>query len=131
MTRSATFVAAFLAIVAVNSRTAALDYTNEWRVVFMDGAAIPADAEGTIVETNGRIAGKAFCNRYTAAFQWNGAYISVSQIGSTRMACPPPIMALETTFLDILRKATTADGSIEGTLTIRASDSRTIIARRL
>jgi putative lipoprotein len=102
-----------------------------WRVTAMAGAALPADAEATLEMTSDRITGRAFCNRFTAALEREGPEIAISQAATTRMACPPALMALERTFIDILGAANSATVAADGVLTIRAPDGRTIVARRM
>jgi heat shock protein HslJ len=66
---------------------------------------LPAQPEITLVFDGERIAGKSACNRYFAGVKEHGAVpgdLTVSQIGSTRMACPEEVMALETRYLEAL-----------------------------
>jgi heat shock protein HslJ len=105
--------------------------TGPWRVVAMsDGPAIPADAEAIFDFDRGRIAGRAFCNRFNATFEREGPEVTIGQAATTRMACPPPLMALEATFFDILGKANGATVDAAGILTLRTPDGRSIRARR-
>ena len=101
-----------------------------WRVTAMAGHALPADAEATIDFAAGRIAGRAFCNRFSATIEREGPELTVGKAATTRMACPPHLLALEATFLDILGRTTSATVAADGGLTIRAADGRTIEARR-
>lgn len=101
-----------------------------WRVTAMAGQALPADAEATIDFAPGRIAGRAFCNRFSATIEREGPELTVGKAATTRMACPPHLLALEATFLDILSKTSSATVAADGSLTIRAADGRTIKARR-
>jgi heat shock protein HslJ len=65
--------------------------------------------EITLVFDGNRISGKSACNRYfatvTPADELPGE-LSVSGIGSTRMACPDAVMALETRYLEALAGVT-------------------------
>lgn len=54
----------------------------------------------------GRISGKAGCNNYSGDYTASGANITVSQVGSTKMACSDEIMAQEGAFLGALTAAT-------------------------
>jgi heat shock protein HslJ len=104
--------------------------TGPWRVTAMAGQALPADAEATLEFASGRVAGRAFCNRFSAAIEREGPEFSVGETATTRMACPPHLLSLEATFLDILSKTNSATVAADGGLTIRAADGRTIEARR-
>jgi heat shock protein HslJ len=75
------------------------------------------------------MSGKAFCNRYGVEIQSKRGIRIVGPAISTKMACPPPLMALERDFLSIL----TLDAAIgiEGSmLTIRRPGGGTIQAAR-
>jgi heat shock protein HslJ len=63
----------------------------------------PAQPEVTLSYGDGRISGRAGCNSYFASAngQAPGA-ISVGPAGTTRMACPPDVTAVEKRFLGIL-----------------------------
>ncbi len=105
--------------------------TGPWRVVAMsDGPAIPADAEAIFDFRQDRISGRAFCNRFNASFEREGPEMTFGQAATTRMACPPLLMALEQAFLDVLGKANSATVDARGMLTIRTPDGRSITARR-
>ncbi len=120
-----------LLLIALAFPAAAQTLTGPWRVFSMsEGPAIPADAEAIFDFQNGRISGRAFCNRFNASFEREGPEITFGQAATTRMACPGPLMALERTFLDILAAANAATVDVAGTLTLRTPDGRLIRARR-
>lgn len=76
-----------------------------WQLVSL-GTDTPA-AEATLTfGPDGRVFGTTGCNRYFGTYELasDGA-LALSQIGSTRMACPPAEMAQETRFLDALNGA--------------------------
>ncbi len=101
-----------------------------WRVAALDAQALPPGSDATLIFGNGVVSGKSFCNRYNAKIDIAPYTMEVGTIASTRMACPPPAMAQEQTFLAILRQARTA--LILGTtLTLNAADGRTIRFRRM
>lgn len=127
--RARVALAAALLIVAPPATAQTL--SGSWRVAAMSaGPAIPVDAEAIFEFRNGRVSGRAFCNRFMAAFEREGPELSIKSAATTRMTCPEPLMALERAFLDILGRAASATIDAAGTLTIRASDGRTIAARR-
>lgn len=55
----------------------------------------------------GRVAGQAPCNRFFADLIYGETRFEISNIGSTRMACPD--LAAEAEFFDLLGKVTQAD----------------------
>lgn len=76
-----------------------------WTLVAL-GADAP-DAEATLTfGDDGRVFGTTGCNRYFGSYDLasDGA-LTLSGVGSTRMACPPAEMAQETRFLDALSGA--------------------------
>jgi heat shock protein HslJ len=63
------------------------------------------------------IGGSAGCNSYFGAFQSNIGVLTISDVGSTLIACDQPIMDQEFAYLEALRTATayqiTADGQLQ------------------
>lgn len=55
---------------------------------------------------DGRVAGRAGCNRYHGPFQADGERIRIGPLASTRMACPPDVMEQEAAYLAALGRAT-------------------------
>jgi len=53
----------------------------------------------------GKVAGRGGCNRYFGAVTINGQSMKFGKLGSTMMACPPPIMEQEQTYLQALGAA--------------------------
>ena len=68
------------------------------------GEPAPAKPEVTLLFTEGRFTGHSGCNRYFASVkeERETGQISVGPVGGTRMACPEPVMAVETRFLEQL-----------------------------
>lgn len=54
----------------------------------------------------GRASGKGGCNRYFGGMTLSGTQLSVSGIGATQMACPPPAMDEEAAYLSALERVT-------------------------
>ena len=76
-----------------------------WQLVSLGADA--ADAEATLTfGDDGRVFGTTGCNRYFGSYELasDGA-LTLTGVGSTRMACPPAEMAQETRFLDALNGA--------------------------
>jgi len=103
----------------------------EWIVETIGGAPVLDEApDATLAFTaDGRLAGRASCNRYTTGYAVNGPRLSVDpRIAVTQMACPPPILDQERRFLDALAAA--KRWTVEGrTLTIAGGAA--ISARRV
>ncbi len=58
-------------------------------------------------ETDGQLSGYAGCNRFFGSYQLAGNTIRIDPLGVTRMACSPPIMSFEISFIEALQSATT------------------------
>jgi heat shock protein HslJ len=128
--------AAFLALLAALGAPApaaadpALAGGREWRVIAVAGQRPPPAARvGFSIASDGRIAGRSGCNRFTGKAEIGGGRIMVGPLAGTRMACPPPLMAVEARFLAVLQ-------SVEryalqrGRLVLTTADGRRIDARR-
>ena len=76
-----------------------------WQLVSL-GADAPA-AEATITfGDDGRVFGTTGCNRFFGSYDLaSDGSLTLTQVGSTRMACPPAEMAQETRFLAALNGA--------------------------
>lgn len=64
------------------------------------GTSITAELAG------GKLSGQAGCNSYFGSYTASGASITISALGSTKMACSAEIMAQEQSFLAALAAAT-------------------------
>ena len=85
-----------------------------WRVQDLGGESVPADAQGTLdFAEAGRIAGRAFCNRFSGQVRISGTSIRVGPLAVTKMACGQSANERESRFLQALQKAEryTTDGS--------------------
>ena len=73
-------------------------------------AALLPDTEITMTfGTDGRVAGTAGCNRYTARYLAEGSTLRIDSAALTRMAClRPGVMEQEQAFVDALATVTTA-----------------------
>ena len=101
-----------------------------WTVREMGGAAVPQDAAPTLEFTaNGRVSGRAPCNRFTGSYTLKADELSFAQVVSTRMACAPPLMERERRFLTLLDAVRRFERSGDS-LILRTDDGRTITARR-
>jgi len=82
-----------------------------WR----DGEPAPATPEVTLRYAAGSLTGRAGCNRYTAPVEHRPGLgsIAVGAIAATRMMCPPPIIEVESRFLETLSRIKAME--LEGT----------------
>lgn len=73
----------------------------EWHLThFTRNHPLPEDVEITLKFEDNRIAGSSGCNRYFANIvESQPGSVRVSAIGSTRMACPEYVMAIESRYL--------------------------------
>ena len=79
-----------------------------WVAEYIDDAGVIDDAQSTVVFGNdGRVTGRGGCNSYGGTVEIKGAQIIMSQIASTKMACPPAVMDQETRFMAALQATRT------------------------
>ena len=78
--------------------------TTTWVLVSGRGIELPDDVAPTITLTDGRAYGTTGCNRYSGGYALDRERIELGAIASTRMACAPPLDALELAFLDALAR---------------------------
>lgn len=78
-----------------------------WRAEEIDGRAVLERVESSLTfDTAQRIVGQAACNRYFGTFELDEGRIRLKPAGTTRMACPPPVMEQESRFLAALGTVT-------------------------
>ena len=108
--------------------TAALDSVTDpiWVVQTLDGAAFPAAATLRF-SPDGRVSGKAPCNRYFGAVKFNGSDLSIGPLGSTRMACEA--LDEETRYLLALAAMTQVKTSL-GQLILRDASGRELTFKK-
>jgi heat shock protein HslJ len=81
------------------------DLDGEWRLVRFGADAVPEDVEITAQFTDGAVAGRAACNRYTGgvtAGDMPGALSLSGPMAMTRMMCPPMLMEWEQRYAQAL-----------------------------
>jgi len=111
---------------------AALLQGGEWRVESIGGATVVEGSSVTLdFGADGRLAGKASCNRYAGSYALNGENLVLSKMASTMMACvPDALMQQESRFHEILNQVKRFRFGSDGALILQAGDGRTITARR-
>ncbi len=78
-----------------------------WRPTYIGPEPVPDDAAMWVqFEVDGGINGHAGCNMFFGSLQQTESGLEVGAMGSTRMACPEPIMSRESAFLSALQQAT-------------------------
>jgi len=80
-----------------------------WVAEDIDGRGLLAGVQSTLVfDDTQRISGRAACNQYFGTVErGEGARLLLKPAGSTRMACPDPVMDQERRFLEALTTITT------------------------
>lgn len=102
----------------------------EWVVQSMDGRGVIDNSRTTLTfDPKGQVAGRAGCNRYTGAYQSQGARLEVKGVASTRMICVPALMEQEARFLALLGQVASFQLQRDGSLELRTHDQRRILAR--
>lgn len=87
--------------------------------------AVLPDTAITLTFTDGGINGSAGCNSYFGEFTQSGSSLTFGAIGSTKMACPDPLMQQENEYLAALD--TVSRFTLEGDqLTLEYEDGRLI-----
>jgi len=86
-----------------------------WRVVDIDGTRVsPGQETPQLRFEEGRVTGTSGCNRFFGEMNIDGRSLEIGDLGSTRMMCPEPVMAIEARLLDALQA--TARYGLDGTL---------------
>ncbi len=74
-----------------------------WAAKTVAGARVPEDVAVTLEFAGAdRIGGRAGCNRYMGPIALVDGRLRVGPLATTRMACPPPQMTVESAFLAAL-----------------------------
>ena len=81
-----------------------------WRpVVIADTSLLEEHGMFVHFSVDGGVNGNGGCNKFFGRLETTDDGISIGEMGSTRMACPPEIMELETAFLQALQSATSLE----------------------
>ncbi len=86
--------------------------TTAWVLESAPGIDLPAGGSASATFADGRVSGSTGCNRFTAAYTLEGDQLELGMIASTRMACAPPLLALEQAYVAALGRV--ARWRIEG-----------------
>ncbi len=74
----------------------------DWRIVAIGGTPVDGDSYA-LSFFEGRISGRAGCNRLSGPYRQRGNVLTAGPIVATRMACPGPRMAHERRVMELLR----------------------------
>ena len=103
--RAATAAATAAAVATAKGDTFNL-VGSEWLLDDLAGGGILSNVRATLsFPEAGKVAGNGSCNRFFGPTQVAGNEIKLGPLGSTRMACPEPIMNQETKYLGALQAA--------------------------
>jgi len=101
----------------------------KWVVERLDDRGI-IDKSRITLEFNpdGRVAGRASCNRYTAEYRLTGETLAINPAATTMMACPDALMSQEAQFLEILEGVEHFDLDTSGELVLQGK-AGSLVAR--
>jgi len=98
-----------------------------WLVDYVDGVGAVTEPPATFrVSEAGKAGGTGPCNAYFATARVDGHAIAISDIGSTRKACAPAVMAEEKALFDALARAASYHVDA-GKLVVADKDGREIL----
>ncbi|MCC5991414.1 MAG: META domain-containing protein [Rhodobacteraceae bacterium] len=105
-----------------------------WLVTSLFNLAVdptqPDMPELTLAFASDQITGRAACNRYVGTATIVEEMLQISDLGTTRLACPVALQNLELRFLDALEQATGFDLDGPDRLILRAGPVSVMTARR-
>lgn len=102
-----------------------------WVVQEVNGAALLRGSLATLAfGLDGRVAGMASCNTFSAAYTVGGEGVTIGPAMATRKACPPAVMKQEAAFLAVLAGVQRVEVTADGTLVLHAANGQRVTARR-
>lgn len=103
----------------------------EWVVEDIGGKGIIDASRVTLnFGEDGRLAGRASCNRYNAGYTLEDGLRLVGAVAATRMACAPALMDQEGRFLRLLGEIEKFHFDVTGALILTTASGQTLLARR-
>jgi heat shock protein HslJ len=79
---------------------------SEWVLIDLAGSKVIDPARATLAfAAAGKVSGNGSCNRFFGSAKIAGNTIQFGPLGSTRMACPEPVMNQEARYLNALQSA--------------------------
>lgn len=102
-----------------------------WVVEAIGGVGVVDAARATLdFRPDGRLAGRASCNRYTATYALTGEGLTIAPGATTRIACAEALMDAERRFLAALAEVGRFDLDAAGALLLLAADGRVLVSAR-
>lgn len=80
-----------------------------WRLTEVAGQparTLPGEREAHLLLLDGRASGNGGCNKLMGSYTRSGDALAIGPLASTRMACPPELMAQEAALLDAYARTT-------------------------
>jgi heat shock protein HslJ len=103
----------------------------EWTVTRIGTVPAPAEPRVTLeFGADGRVTGKAPCNRFSGRYALTGEGLGITEVASTRMACPAPLMQQEQEYFAALAAVRGFSIPAAGRLLLQSGDGRDVEARR-
>lgn len=101
------------------------------RVTDIDGEPVVAGSEPSIAfELDGSLHGNASCNRFFGSYTLTGEGLTISNPGSTMMACEEPLMQQEQRFLSGLEAVRRFEITPDGQLRLIGDDGQAVVTAR-
>ncbi|WP_017666730.1 META domain-containing protein [Sandarakinorhabdus sp. AAP62] len=105
----------------------------EWQIADLNGGGPVAG--GRLMFDPGdhgtsRLSGTAGCNRFNGNWKQDGAVLQLGPMAATRMACPPPAMAIEQRVLALLEAANSVIYLADGAAILATQDGRKLTLRK-
>jgi len=102
-----------------------------WQIREVGTMTVPDEVDAHIeFLPDGRLAGRAGCNRYTGNWARQGHDLRFGRIAATRMACAGPAMDIESRLFEMMDKVVRQDRPDARTLIMVTGDGRRIVATR-
>lgn len=98
----------------------------QWSIRTIDGRQLEGEQPAMIAFADGRVSGTTGCNRISGTYEIDGNVVTIGPLATTRMACPPPLMARETALLAALTGPLTAATGAGGGVTLTAGTGTAI-----
>jgi heat shock protein HslJ len=103
----------------------------EWIVEDLKGGAVVDGSSVSIqFKDGGWISGQASVNRYYAQYTLTGESLTISKVGTTRMAGDPALMKQESLFMRLLQDVQRFEIATDGALILHGATKGKITARR-
>ncbi|WP_340110152.1 META domain-containing protein [Pikeienuella sp. HZG-20] len=102
----------------------------EWLLEALGGEMVEGPRARFTFGDDGRVAGRAGCNQFSASFTLTGESLTFSRAAMTMMACPPAQMAQERRFAEALEKTVIFDIDAAGALILKSAEGAPLMRAR-